>query len=658
MTRQEDSPTAVPSGIHVTFHSLLSYGNTENSSTSLADDGYAHGLLGGTYRPPSRRWPRSPSSSVRNVAGGLFRSGVLEDHWVLSHVLGSGACSVVRLAESRQDDTKAAVKIVSKGAPDLFCPNTGYCRELSAFAILHKHPNIVDCYQVYHDDRFIYIVIELLSGGQILPRLADSSHYYPNYCENDLVTLVRAVVNALVALHALGIAHRDIKPENILYVSDSKDPSVKLTDFGIAHVDTHKSNANDMVGTPLYVAPEVLLRKPYGCAADMWSLGVIVHILLTGYPPFDDDDLVNLVNKVKHSTVRLVGEEWGHVSDAARNFTAALLNRNVSARLTAKQALAHPWLNTPRPPPFPAPPMPQHSLKPPCKPKSQSVTSNVLDGTTHLVTAQTNLQSFVRRKEWKRRESEKSDRNVKLSMLVSLSEKDLKISESAKVLDSFEPSVTREALAVLNSENNDAFSFADMAGTKKKDSDCTASSSFPPPRSSKLDPTESSTVTREDVDLEHQQEQERLRQHRLRIQAKLSNVKEMKTVRADHCSDTSASDSEDSLSSTTSVSSNRDGETDQHNLMLSISKFSDDSMLLDSFPSRRDADAQEDADAFQKQRSEGDGNIPKHRTSLLGRHSRRSSNSKEQAKAERPKGSRGKAIRILRRQKHGQSSSG
>ncbi|CAN8071968.1 unnamed protein product, partial [Agarophyton chilense] len=354
-----------------TFQSLLSYGHTEQSSASLPDNPPAcpNALVGNAYantvRPPLERTTWSATqlllpSRVEQAAGPLlYRRGAVDSAWRLNRRLGMGACAEVRLGESVHPPSRtAAVKVVSKRAPDLFCPVSGECRELLAFRTMGTHPNLVRCHAVYEDERFIYIVMDLLTGGHLLPRITEKHTYYPRYCENDVVTVVRALLRALAHLHANGIAHRDVKPENILYVSQSRDPTVRLTDFGIAHCDAHNHPATDMVGTPLYIAPEVLLRHPYGCAADMWSLGVITHILLVGFPPFDDDDLVTLVNKVKFNRPTLRHPHWRFVSHRARHFVRHLLHRQVPHRLTAQQALAHPWLTEPRPPPFPAPPIP------------------------------------------------------------------------------------------------------------------------------------------------------------------------------------------------------------------------------------------------------------------------------------------------------------
>ncbi|PXF40828.1 Calcium/calmodulin-dependent protein kinase type 1 [Gracilariopsis chorda] len=265
-------PAAAQFGLRFTFQSLQSYGHIEKSSTSLADDANvnANGIVGGVYAiylsPVFDRntWSATQlllPSRVEQAAGpALYRRGSIDDFWKLSTRLGMGACSEVRLCESINDSSvRAAIKIVSKGAPDLFCPQSGDCREVLAFRAMQSHSSLVQSLGIYEDERFIYILMELLTGGQMLPRLTDRERYYPRYCENGIVTVARSLVRALPYLHLHGIARRDVKPENILYVSESKDPTVKLSDFGIADTNAHNVNATDMVGTPQYIAPEVLL---------------------------------------------------------------------------------------------------------------------------------------------------------------------------------------------------------------------------------------------------------------------------------------------------------------------------------------------------------------------------------------------------------------
>lgn len=349
---------------------------------------------------PSWKYP----SPVETTAGALYCPGEFEDFWLIGEPIGAGNFSEVFHVTSVQDGTRAATKIVSKHAPDLFTTSDdgSVCREVAAFARIGHHDSVVQCLQVFETDKSVYIVMELLTGGQLLPRVADASHF-GLFSESDARGFANGIAKGLAHCHRHGIAHRDVKPENILFASVDDREHVKLTDFGIAHVvDPGDAGARDMVGTPLYVAPEVLLRQPYGCAADMWSLGVIVHILLTGFPPFDDDDTKVLINKVKSGNLSFDQPEWRDVSPVATDFVQRLLCRDTGMRMTADGALAHAWLQ----------PLRTNSemnldAYPPRKPSLQSV--------------QTNLRTFAKRK------SSRKDigSSHKLSLYVSLSERNV-----------------------------------------------------------------------------------------------------------------------------------------------------------------------------------------------------------------------------------------
>lgn len=654
LIRNDSAVSAVASGnpvaaLRLTFMSMKSYGNTEKSSGSLGEE--VNGFLGGPYRSQwsssdrglggaggvsfRNGWGSGIPSTVEESAGELYRPGSIDRSYIIGEILGAGAFSEVRLGEGRNGEGFVAIKIVSKGAPDLFC-GKGMCREVVSGGLVGDHPNVVRYKQVFEDDRFIYLVMELLTGGQMLPRVADS-YYYPRYCENDVVTLVRGLTRALAHLHKLGIAHRDVKPENVMYLSKTLDPTVKLTDFGISHMGCKESPAQDMVGTPLYVAPEVLLRQPYGCAADIWSLGVIVHILLTGYPPFDDDDLVHLINKVKHKPLRMLGEEWIVISEDAKDFVKRLLTRDVEKRLTAEEALAHPWLSTPRPPPFPAPPMPAKALNPPARVKIPPTKESRQDGTIPLMVAQVNLQSFVVRKEWKRMvESEQSDRNLKLSMLVSLSEKGLNSTGDGESED--QVSRNEKAPASRNEIRRDRRGHENEEGE--------GSGEAPGQRRDKGAPKHLG-------DLEHKQEQERLRQQRLQLQAELLKKKKLAArTKAEEVGERMISMSTESLSSR-SGSSNREAGTSDG--MLATSNFTDDSLLLhEAFQSRREADAEADVEKIQQQRQEQEHG-QKHRGTIIGRRGRQSSSSSTKHSGKSEKGIRNGKGRVRTRKKKQQS---
>lgn len=436
--------------LQLVFRSLRSYGHSGEKMVNQKRDGSnrqpinraSHHVLpdntfeqtctdsDGSQLPTFHTLWSSPErpfvSRLADAAGSLYRTENFENHWILGKSIGCGAFSVVRLGQSKDETRTGAIKIIEKGAPALFT-GKGECREVVALRISGKHSNVVTCLEVYEDEGFIYLVLELLTGGPMLRRVSDN-RLYARYCEHDVRILVRDITRGLAHLHGLGIVHRDIKPENIMFISkDLSNPTVKLTDFGIAHPYCLSRNATDMVGTPLYVAPEVLLRKPYSCEADMWSLGIVAHILLTGFPPFDHDDLVQLVNMVKHKPLDMNIKAWRMISNTAKDFVTRLLHREVDKRMTASQALSHPWLLT-----CPPPPSTSQIASSNCE-ESTRTTGAMLphqSNTIPLLFAQSNIHSFVTRNEWRKSISPtQPEYDPNLSVLVSLSEKSLKLSK-------------------------------------------------------------------------------------------------------------------------------------------------------------------------------------------------------------------------------------
>lgn len=326
--------------------------------------------------------PLGPGESSIAIAGGdLFNSAPLQNRWRIGEQIGEGGYSTVHLCsrkdvvvdEEHPEHGLAAVKIIPKGRDGVYNEKM-VSREVFSFRLLEMaggHDNIVEMYEVCEDCENVYLVMELLAGGELFQRIAERGQY----TERDAANLVVSMLASLACCHRLNLTHRDVKPENFVFGDVEGDGSdLKLTDFGIAHYSEDPSAlCKTLCGTPLYVAPEVLLRQPYGPEADVWSLGVIVHIMLVGYPPFDDNDIVQLVKKIKYRPVQFDGQEWTLISKEGKQFLANLLDKDASSRMTAQQALEHDWL----------------------KNNCQAATKNVLG------TAQSNIKSFVSRRRWR-----------------------------------------------------------------------------------------------------------------------------------------------------------------------------------------------------------------------------------------------------------------
>ncbi|XP_018312660.1 calcium/calmodulin-dependent protein kinase type 1 isoform X2 [Mycetomoellerius zeteki] len=266
------------------------------------------------------------------------RSPSVEDKYILKDLLGTGAFSEVRLAESKEKPGQMfAVKIIDKKA--LKGKEDSLENEIKVLRRL-THPNIVQLLETFEDKHKVYLVMELVTGGELFDRIVEKG----SYTEKDASGLIRQVLEAVDYMHEQGVVHRDLKPENLLYYSPDEDSKIMISDFGLSKMEDSGIMAT-ACGTPGYVAPEVLAQKPYGKAVDVWSIGVISYILLCGYPPFYDENDANLFAQILKGEFEFDSPYWDDISASAKDFIGKLMCVNVEERYTCKQALAHPWIS-------------------------------------------------------------------------------------------------------------------------------------------------------------------------------------------------------------------------------------------------------------------------------------------------------------------------
>lgn len=211
-----------------------------------------------------------------------LRKDEITRYYILSDQLGSGSFAVVKKAIRKSDGKVFAVKIIKK--------NKLNADELSVVhdevEIMHRisHPHAVQLYEMFETTNKIYMVLECLTGGELFDKIVKKG----SYSEREASELIQCVTLAVSYLHNIGIVHRDLKPENLIYLNNDDNSPIKITDFGLAKFRSNnkQSTMTTACGTPGYVAPEVLCNQPYGAAVDMWSIGVILYILLCGFPPF------------------------------------------------------------------------------------------------------------------------------------------------------------------------------------------------------------------------------------------------------------------------------------------------------------------------------------------------------------------------------------
>ncbi|KAM8740711.1 calcium/calmodulin-dependent protein kinase type 1D isoform X1 [Acanthopagrus latus] len=252
-------------------------------------------------------------------------------------VLGTGAFSEVVLAQEKLTGRMFAVKCIPKKA--LKGKESSIENEIAVLRKI-KHENIVALEDIYESPDHLYLIMQLVSGGELFDRIVEKGFY----TEKDASTLIRQVLDAVNYLHKMGIVHRDLKPENLLYFNPQDESKIMISDFGLSKMESSGDVMSTACGTPGYVAPEVLAQKPYSKAVDCWSIGVIAYILLCGYPPFYDENDSKLFEQILKADYEFDAPYWDDISDSAKDFIGSLMEKDPAKRFTCDQALRHPWI--------------------------------------------------------------------------------------------------------------------------------------------------------------------------------------------------------------------------------------------------------------------------------------------------------------------------
>lgn len=267
----------------------------------------------------------------------------LERFYKVGDVLGEGAFAQVRLGCDTITKEQFAVKIINKSAYD-DREMQFVMREVKIMMRI-VNANIVNTYDIFDSMRHLHLVIEYMQGGELFDIVADQGHL----SEQRASQVMRDIINGVAYLHECGIVHCDIKPENILCKSKQWPLQVKLCDFGLANYYDKgtQSNMTAMIGTPGYVAPEVIKREPYGPPVDMWACGVVLYVMLSGRMPFFGRDDIQCLRRTAAGDYTFPDREWKNVSQDAKSLVRSLLQIRPDLRLTAQAALQHKWLALP-----------------------------------------------------------------------------------------------------------------------------------------------------------------------------------------------------------------------------------------------------------------------------------------------------------------------
>ncbi|XP_035996505.1 calcium/calmodulin-dependent protein kinase type II subunit beta isoform X8 [Fundulus heteroclitus] len=261
------------------------------------------------------------------------------DEYQLYEELGKGAFSVVRRCVKLCTGQEYAAKIIN--TKKLSARDHQKLEREARICRLLKHPNIVRLHDSISEEGFHYLIFDLVTGGELFEDIVAREYY----SEADASHCIQQILEAVLHCHQMGVVHRDLKPENLLLASKCKNAAVKLADFGLAiEVQGEQQAWFGFAGTPGYLSPEVLRKEAYGKPVDIWACGVILYILLVGYPPFWDEDQHKLYQQIKAGAYDFPSPEWDTVTPEAKNLINQMLTINPAKRITAQEALKHPWV--------------------------------------------------------------------------------------------------------------------------------------------------------------------------------------------------------------------------------------------------------------------------------------------------------------------------
>ncbi|OMO85201.1 hypothetical protein CCACVL1_10361 [Corchorus capsularis] len=277
--------------------------------------------------PPTRGLKRK--IGCIDAATKLGRKKKIEQDYDLGAMIGCGRFGSVVLCRSKVNGEEFACKTLRKGEELVH-------QEVEIMQHLSGHPGIVTLKAVYEDLKSFFLVMELCSGGRLLDQMA-KERQYSEYCA---ANILKELVLVIKYCHDMGVVHRDIKPENILLTASGQ---MKLADFGLAVRMSNGQSLTGVVGSPAYVAPEVLMGN-YSEKVDIWSAGVLLHALLVSVLPFQGDTLDSVFEAIKNVNLDFENGLWSSISQPARHLVTNMLTRDVSARLTADEVLRHPWI--------------------------------------------------------------------------------------------------------------------------------------------------------------------------------------------------------------------------------------------------------------------------------------------------------------------------
>ncbi|TXG58104.1 hypothetical protein EZV62_015933 [Acer yangbiense] len=310
-------------------------------------------------KPKEAAKPKKPHNMKRLSSAGLeaesvlqTKTGHLKEYYNLGRKLGHGQFGTTFLCVEKESGKEYACKSIAKRKLITEDDVEDVRREIQILHHLSGHSNVIAIKGAYEDSVAVHVVMELCAGGELFDRIVKKGHY----TERKAAQLARTIVGFVETCHSLGVMHRDLKPENFLFVNEEEDSPLKAIDFGLSVFFKPGDTFFDVVGSPYYVAPEVL-RKKYGPESDVWSAGVIIYILLSGVPPFWAESEDEIFQEVLHGGLDFSSDPWPNISESAKDLVRKMLVRDPKKRLTAHEVLSadfpseimvlslgHPWV--------------------------------------------------------------------------------------------------------------------------------------------------------------------------------------------------------------------------------------------------------------------------------------------------------------------------
>lgn len=292
-----------------------------------------------TNEPKNEKEENQNNIKITFAPGSLYQD--IRQTYKFKEVLGGGQFGTVRICYKKDEEPRQyyAVKSISKKnltEKDL----SELIKEVEIISNL-DHPNIIKFFETYHDQFYFHIVMELCKGKEVFDKIVQED----SLTEIKVAKIVYSLLSAINYCHTNGISHRDIKPENILFESQEADSDIKLIDFGLSRKYNSSEKMHTILGTPYYVAPEVL-KGDYDQKCDLWSIGAITFTMLSGSPPFDGKTNTDIFKRILNDDLSFEKIKWKKISSEAKNFIKSCMHKNPDNRISSSEAFSHPWFNS------------------------------------------------------------------------------------------------------------------------------------------------------------------------------------------------------------------------------------------------------------------------------------------------------------------------